>query len=217
MGSGNTLGFDAYARLDLAGLARAVRTYRKGETVYAQGAGCNDILYLQSGEVTLSVRSKAGREATVAVAGPGDFFGEGALAGQPLRIGSAIATAPTKVFVIDKTDMLRLLHEQHNLSDRFIAHLLKRNARIEEDLIDRLFDPVEKRLARALLLLARYGEQDTPLQVIPRTSPERLAGIIGTTRSVVSVVLKKFKRLGFIGGDGPLRINSSLLAVVLRE
>jgi CRP/FNR family cyclic AMP-dependent transcriptional regulator len=217
MGSRNTPAFDAQAFLDSAGLARTVTTYRKGETVYAQGDVCKAIMYLQKGEVKLSVLSKTGREAIVAVVGPGNFFGEGALAGQPLRIGSATANTRARILVIDKTDMLRLLHEQHSLSDRFIAHLLTRNIRIEEDLIDQLFDSMEKRLARALLLLARYGEQDRPLRTIPRVSQETLAGIIGTTRAHVNLLMKKFRKLGFIEGNGTLTINSSLLGVVLHD
>jgi CRP-like cAMP-binding protein len=174
-------------------------------------------MYVQKGEVKLSVLAKTGRVAIVAVVGPGNFFGEGALAGQALRIGSATANTPTRILVIEKTDMLRLLHEQHGLSSRFIAHLLARNLRIEEDLIDQLFDSVEKRLARALLLLARYGEQDRPLRTIPRVSQETLAGIIGTTRSRVNLFMKKFRKLGFIGGNGALAIDSSLLSVVLHN
>jgi CRP/FNR family cyclic AMP-dependent transcriptional regulator len=217
MGSRKTPALDAQAFLDSAGFARTITVYRKGETVYAQGDVCEAILYVQKGEVKLSVLSKTGRQAIVAVVGPGNFFGEGALAGQPLRIGSATANTPTRIFAIDKTDMLRLLHEQHGLSNRFIAHLLARNIRIEEDLIDQLFDSVEKRLARALLLLARYGAQDRPLRVIPKVSQETLAGIVGTTRSHVNVFMKKFRKLGFIGGNGALTINRSLLGVVLHD
>ncbi len=217
MGSKKTPAFDAQAFLDSAGLARTVATYRKGETVYAQGDVCQAVMYVQKGEVKLSVLAKTGRVAIVAVVGPGNFFGEGALAGQALRIGSATANTPTRILVIEKTDMLRLLHEQHGLSSRFIAHLLARNLRIEEDLIDQLFDSVEKRLARALLLLARYGEQDRPLRTIPKVSQETLAGIIGTTRSRVNLFMKKFRKLGFIGGNGALAINSSLLGVVLHD
>ncbi len=217
MGSKNTAAFDAQAFLDSAGLAGTVATYRTGQTVYAQGDVCLAVMYLQKGEVKVSVLSKTGREAIVAVVGPGDFFGEGALAGQPLRIGSATANTPARILVIDKTDMLRLLHEQRGLSDRFIAHLLTRSIRIEEDLIDQLFDSVEKRLARALLLLARYGEQDRPLRIIPRVSQETLAGIIGTRQSRVNFFMKKFRKLGFIGGRGALTINTSLLSVVLHN
>ena len=217
MGSKKTPAFDAQAFLDSAGLARTVTSYRKGETVYAHGDVCKAVMYVQKGKVKLSVLAKTGRVAIVAVVGPGIFFGEGALAGQALRIGSATANTPTRILVIEKTDMLRLLHEQHGLSSRFIAHLLARNLRIEEDLIDQLFDSVEKRLARALLLLARYGEQDRPLRTIPKVSKETLAGIIGTTPSRVNLFMRKFRKLGFIGGNGALAIDSSLLSVVLHN
>jgi len=217
MGSRNTAAFDAHALLDSAGVARTVTTYRKGEAVYAQGDACKAVMYLQKGEVRLSVLAKTGRVAPVAVVRPGDFFGEGALAGQAFRTGSATASALARVLVIDKADMLRLLHEDHRLSSRFIAHLLTRNARIEKDLIDHLFGSVERRLARALLLLAQYGEQDRPLRTIPSVSRETLAGIVGTTRSRVNLVMKKFRKFGFIGGNGALTINSSLLGVVLHD
>jgi CRP/FNR family transcriptional regulator, cyclic AMP receptor protein len=217
MESQHTPAFDAQAFLDSAGLARTVEKYRKGETVYAQGDPCKAVMYIQKGQVKLSVRAKTGREAVVAIVGSGSFFGEGALAGQPLRIGSASASVRATILIIDKTDMLRLLHDHHALSDRFIAHLLTRNVRIEEDLINQLFGSIEKRLARALLLLARYGGLDRPLPVIPAVAHETLAGIIGTTQSRVNVLMKKFRRLGFIGGNGTLTINRSLLSIVLHD
>ena len=176
-------------------------------------------MYIQSGGVKLSVLSKTGREAVVAMLGPGDFFGEGCLAGQPLRMGSATAITPSTILLVDKAEMVQLLHKQHAMSDRFIAHMLARNIRIEEDLIDQLFNSSEKRLARALLLLARYGKQDQPVAVVPKLSQETLAEMIGTTRSRVNFFLNKFKKLGFIEYDGelPLKINSSLLSVVLHD
>jgi CRP-like cAMP-binding protein len=170
------------------------------------------------------VLSKAGREAVVAMLGPGDFFGEGCLAGQPVRMGTATAITPSTVLVIEKDRMVKLLHKQHALSDRFISHMLGRNIRIEEDLIDQLFNSSEKRLARALLLLARYGQQDKPQRVVPKISQETLAEIVGTTRSRVNFFLNKFRKLGFIDYNddlkelnGGLRINNSLLSVVLHE
>jgi len=165
------------------------------------------------------VLSNSGREAVVAMLGPTDFFGEGCLAGQPLRMGSATAITPTVVLQVRKEEMVRLLHTQHAMSDRFISHMLSRNLRIEEDLIDQLFNSSEKRLARALLLLARYGKQDKPARVVPKVSQSTLAEMIGTTRSRVNFFLNKFKRLGFIEYDGeiPLKINSSLLSVVLHD
>ena len=176
-------------------------------------------MYIRSGGVKLSVLSKSGREAVVAMLGPGDFFGEGCLAGQPLRMGSATAITPTVILLVRKEEMVRLLHTEHAMSDRFISHMLSRNLRIEEDLIDQLFNSSEKRLARALLLLARYGKQDKPARVVPRVSQETLAEMIGTTRSRVNFFLNKFKKLGFIEYDGelPLKVNSSLLSVVLHD
>jgi CRP-like cAMP-binding protein len=155
----------------------------------------------------------------VAMLGPGDFFGEGCLAGQRFRMGSATAMTPSAILSVDKQKMIRLLHKQHAMSDRFIAHMLARNARIEEDLIDQLFNSSEKRLARALLLLARYGKQDKPARVVPKVSQETLAEMVGTTRSRVNFFLNKFKRLGFIeyNGETPLKINNSLLSVLLHD
>ncbi len=209
--------FDAQAFLDCAGVARTVATYRKAETIYAQGDACTTVMYLQHGEVTLSVLSKMGRQAIVAVIGPARFFGEGGLAGQPLRMGSATANEPSTVLLIEQLEMQRVLHEQHDLSDRFIGHLLTRNIRIEADLVDQLFNRAEKRLARALLLLARYGEPDVPQRVIPPISQEKLAEIVGTTRSRVNFFMNKFRSLGFIETDHGLKINSSLLSVVLHD
>jgi CRP-like cAMP-binding protein len=216
MGYKTPSSFDPQAFLDSTGVARTVIAYRKAETIYSQGDACKTVLYLQKGEVTLSVQSKTGREATVAVLGPGDFFGEGALAGQAVRAGNARANAPSTILAIETTEMLRVLHEQHALSDRFIAHLLTRNLDIEEDLIDQLFNGAEKRLARALLLLAHYGEPGRPQRMISKISQKTLADKAGITRARVSSLMNKFKRLGFIENDG-LTINSSLLNVVLHD
>ena len=208
--------FDTQALLDSAGVARTVVAYRKAETIYSQGEASETVMYLQRGEVKLSVLSNMGREAIVAVLGPGNFFGEGALAGQRLRVKSATANAPSTILVIEKNEMLRVLHEQHALSDWFIGHLLTRNIRIEEDLIDQLFNCAEKRLARALLVLARYGEPGRPRRMIPKISQETLAEMIGITRARVNFFMNRFKTLGFIEADG-LTINSSLLNVVLHD
>ena len=193
--------------------------FKRGEAVFTQGDACEHVMYIQAGGVKLSVLSKTGREAVVAMLGPGDFFGEGCLAGQPIRMGSATAIAPSTILLVDKEKMVGLLHKQHAMSDRFISHMLSRNIRIEEDLIDQLFNSSEKRLARTLLLLARYGKQDKPVRVVPRISQETLAEMIGTTRSRVNFFLNKFKKLRFIEYDGelPLKINSSLLSVVLHD
>jgi CRP/FNR family cyclic AMP-dependent transcriptional regulator len=210
--------FDAQAFLDAPGLANAVGQYGRGETVFTQGDVCKDVLYIQSGGIKLSVLSKAGREAVVAILGPGDFFGEGCLAGQRVRMGSATAITPSVVRQIGMDKMSRMLHQQRGMSSRFITHMLSRNIRIEEDLIDQLFNSSEKRLARTLLLLAQYGKPDTA-RVVPEISQETLAKMIGTTRSRVNFFLNKFKRLGFIEYNGrvPLKINSTLLSVVLHD
>jgi CRP/FNR family cyclic AMP-dependent transcriptional regulator len=211
------LAFDAQTFLDSAGLARKVREFKKGEIVYLQGDAAKDVMYLQKGGVRISVASGAGKEAVVAILGPGDFFGEGSLAGQPVRMGTATAITPSTVLLIEKVEMLKVLHEQHSLSDRFIKFMLARNIRIEEDLVDQLFNSSEKRLARALLLLARYGKEDRPHGMLPRISQETLAEMIGTTRSRVNFFMNKFRKLGFIKYNGGLQINTSLLSVVLHD
>ncbi len=213
--------FNAQAFLDSEGLSKTIVEYKRDDVVFAQGDRCESVMYIQTGGVKLSVLSKAGREAVVAMLGPGDFFGEGCLAGQPIRIGSATAVAPSNVLVIEKKQMIDVLHRQHALSDRFISHMLSRHVRIEQDLIDQLFNSSEKRLARALLLLARYGKQEKPRQVVAKISQETLSEMIGTTRSRVNFFMNKFKKLGFIDYDGDLdagiQVNSSLLSVVLHD
>jgi len=213
--------FNAQAFLESSGIARKIVDYERADAIFTQGDPCDHVMYIQKGAIKLSVLSKAGREAVVAMLGPGEFFGEGCLAGQPVRMGTATATTESTILLIDKTQMVRLLHKQHALSDRFIAHMLARNIRIEEDLIDQLFNSSEKRLARTLLLLARYGQRDKPRQIVPKISQETLSEMVGTTRSRVNFFMNKFKRLGFIEYDGDLEagieINSSLLSVVLRD
>jgi CRP/FNR family cyclic AMP-dependent transcriptional regulator len=209
--------FDAQQFLDSAGIARKIVEYGRGVVIFAQGDVCSSVLYIQKGTVKLSVISKTGREAVVGMLGSGDFFGEGCLAGQPVRMGSATAVTPCTILTIEKNRMVRLLHKQHAMSDRFITHVLARNISIEEDLIDQLFNSSEKRLARALLLLSRYGKRDQPQRVVPTMSQQTLAEMVGTTRSRVNFFLNKFKRLGFIEYDGGLKINSSLLSVVLHD
>jgi CRP/FNR family transcriptional regulator, cyclic AMP receptor protein len=209
--------FDAKAFLDSAGVDRRVVEYRRGDIVFAQGDPGDHVLYIQKGGVKLSVLSKAGRQAVVAMLGPGEFFGEGCLAGQRVRMGSATVTTPTTILAVDRDRMTDLLHEEHALSDRFIAHMLARNIRIEEDLIDQLFNSSEKRLARALLLLARYGQPSRPVRAVPPISQETLAEMVGTTRSRVNFFMKKFQRLGFIDYSAGLKVNNSLLTVVLHD
>jgi CRP/FNR family cyclic AMP-dependent transcriptional regulator len=211
------LAFDAQAFLDSAGVARRVTELRRAEIVYAQGDAAKSVMYVQSGGVKLSVINEVGKEAVVAILGPGDFFGEGCLAGQPVRMGTATAVTPSIVLVIEKNEMFKVLHEEHDLSDRFIKFMLARNIRIEEDLVDQLFNSSEKRLARTLLLLARYGKEDQPHGVLPKMSQEMLAEMVGTTRSRVNFFMNKFRKLGFIKYNGGLQINTSLLSVVLHE
>src|SRR5688500_2526233 len=203
------LDFSAKTFLGSAGLAKTIVRYARDEVIFAQGDSCQHVLYVQSGGVKLSVLSETGREAVVAMLGPGDFFGEGCLAGQPVRMGSATAMTPSRILLVGKSLMVELLHKQHAMSDRFISHMLGRNIRIEEDLIDQLCSSIEERLARTLLLLARYGKQDKPVRVLPSISQETLAEMVGTTRSRVNFFLNKFKKLGFIEYDGklPLKIN----------
>jgi CRP-like cAMP-binding protein len=212
-------GFDAQAFLDSAGVARRIARYARGDSIFTQGDACAHVLYVQSGRVKLSVLSKTGREAVVAMIGPGDFFGEGCLAGQPRRTGSATALTTCTVMFVAKSRMVRLLHEQRAMSDRFISHMHARNLRMEEDLVDQLFNSSEKRLARALLLLARDGKRGRPVRVVPKVSQDTLAKMVGTTRSRVNFFLNKFKRLGLIDyqRELPLRINSSLSRVVLDD
>jgi CRP-like cAMP-binding protein len=209
--------FDAQLFLDSVGVARRIAEFPKKATIYAQGDPAKNVMYIQQGGVKLSVVNGAGREAVVATLKPGDFFGEGCLAAQPIRIGAATAIAPTTVLVIEKDEMIRVLHAEHEFSDRFISYMLTRNIRIEADLVDQLFNSTEKRLARALLLLAQYGKDDQPQRVLPKISQEMLAETIGTTRSRVNLFMNKFKKMGFIKYDGGLQINSSLLSVVLHE
>jgi CRP/FNR family cyclic AMP-dependent transcriptional regulator len=209
--------FDVRAFLDSAGVARKIVEFQKKTTIFAQGDAATHVMYIQQGGVRLSVVNETGKEAVVAILKPGDFFGEGCLAGQPLRMGWATSAAPTTVLVIDKDEMIRVLHAEHEFSDRFIAYMLSRNIRVEEDLIDQLFNSTEKRLARTLLLLARYGKNGEPQKILPKVSQETLAEMIGTTRSRVNLFMNKFKKLGFIDKKNGLEINSSLLSVVLHE
>jgi CRP/FNR family transcriptional regulator, cyclic AMP receptor protein len=211
--------FNAQAFLDSVAVPGSVMQYAREDTVFRQGDVSDEVMYIQSGGIKLSVLSKTGKEAVVAMLGPGDFFGEGCLAGQKVRMGTATAITPSAVMLLSKEKMVKLLHKQPAMADRFISHMLTRNIRIEEDLIDQLFNSSEKRLARTLLLLARYGRQDKPIRTVPKISQETLAEMIGTTRSRVNFFLNKFKKLGFIEYDGelPIKINNSLLSVVLHD
>ena len=209
--------FNAQEFLDTAGVARKIQEYRRGESIYSQGDAAETVMYVQQGGVKLSVVNGSGKEAVVAMFGPTDFFGEGCMAGQRVRMGTTSAVTPTTLLVIEKKELLRALHAQHELSDHFIAYMLGRNIRVEEDLIDQLFNSSEKRLARTLLLLARYGKQEQPDHVLPRVSRETLASMVGTTRSRVNFFMNKFRKLGFIEYNGKIKVNKSLLTVVLHE
>ena len=212
------IAFNAQLFLDSAGVAKKVAEFRVKATIFAQGDPAKTVMYIQKGRVKLSVVNAIGKEAVVAMLGPGDFFGEGCLAGQMICIATATATTPTVVLAIEKDEMNRVLHTEHAFSDRFIKHMLSRNIRVEADLVDQLFNSTEKRLARTLLLLARYGKEDNqPEKVLAKISQETLAEMIGTTRSRVNLFMGKFKRLGFIHDDGGLHINPSLLSVVLHD
>jgi CRP-like cAMP-binding protein len=208
---------DAQPFLDASATAKTIMECRRGETIFTQGDRGKDVLYIQTGGVKLSVQSNTGREAVVAMLGPGDFFGEECLTGQAARMGSATAITPSVIFLLAKSTMVRLLQKERAMSDHFIAHLLSRNSRTEEDLIDQLFNTSEKRLARSLLLLARYGMAGKPARVVPKISQETLAEMVGTTRSRVNFFMKKFQRLGFIDYRKGLKVNSSLLTVVLHD
>jgi len=209
--------FDAEAFLRSAGAGKTIVTYQPTDIIFSQGDACDSVMYIQEGAVKLSVLSHGGKEAVVGMLGPGDFFGERALAGHPVRLEAATAMTATTVLIVPKQQMIRLLHDQHALSDRFITYMLARNIRIEEDLVDQLFNSSEKRLARTLLLLARYGKPEQTHRVLPRISQETLAEMIGTTRSRVNFFMNKFKKLGFIEYNGGLKVNHSLLTVIVHD
>ena len=202
---------------ELAGVSSHAAEYKSGGVIFAQGQPANTVMFIKKGTVKLSVVSRAGKEAVVGLLKSGDFLGEGCLAGQSRRMATATALAPTRMLFLDRQEMIARLHDNVRFSDRFLSHMLARNIRIEEDLVDQLFNSSEKRLARALLLLARYGERKQPQRVLPRLSQELLAEMIGTTRSRVNFFMNKFRKLGFIEYNGGLKIDSSLLSVVLHD
>jgi CRP/FNR family transcriptional regulator, cyclic AMP receptor protein len=209
--------FDAEVFLQSVGASRRVEEFRKKQTIFSQGDAADSVMYLQNGSVKLTVVNESGKEAVVAIIGAGDFFGEGGMAGQKLRIATATAVVPTTILIIEKEEMMRVLHTEHALSDRFISHILARNIRVEADLVDQLFNSTEKRLARTLLLLARYGEEGQSEKILQKVSQETLAEMIGTTRSRVNMFMTKFRKLGLIEYNGRITINKSLLTVVLHE
>jgi CRP/FNR family transcriptional regulator, cyclic AMP receptor protein len=203
--------------LDTAGISRRIAEFRRNESVYTQGDAADSVMYIQKGGVKFSVVNGSGKEAVVAMFGPTDFFGEGCMAGQTVRMGTATAVTPSTILIIERDELLRVLHTHQELSDHFIRYMLAHNIRVEEDLVDQLFNSSEKRLARTLLLLARYGKQDHPVRTLPRVSQETLASMVGTTRSRVNFFMNKFRKLGFIEYNGKIKVNKSLLTVVLHE
>ena len=209
--------FDVDKFLANIGDGRTIVRVRKKESVYAQGDACDAIFYIKKGKVKLTVVSETGKEATIAILNPTDFFGEGCLTAQQLRLGSATAMSDCELMRIGKTAMASALRSQHALSDLFVAYLLGRNIRYEADLVDQLFNSSEKRLARILLLLARFGKEGKPEKVIPRMSQQTLAEMVGTTRSRVSFFMNRFRELGFIKYNGEIEVHSSLLSVVLND
>ncbi|MGB8889691.1 MAG: Crp/Fnr family transcriptional regulator [Candidatus Korobacteraceae bacterium] len=214
----NSRKFDPKKFLASIGEGREIIAFEKGHTIYAQGDATDAVFYAQKGKIKLTVVSQTGKEATVAVLGEGSFFGEGGLAGQSRRMGSASAMTDCTILRIDQNSMIGALHREHLLSDLFVSHLLARNIRYEEDLVDQLFNSSEKRLARILLLLAHFGKEGKPEIVIPKISQESLAEMVGTTRSRVSFFMNRFRKLGFVEYDGSgMKVHSSLLNIVLHD
>jgi CRP/FNR family transcriptional regulator, cyclic AMP receptor protein len=209
--------FDVKRFLANIGEGRKIVRVRRKQKVYVQGDPCDAVFYIQTGKIKLTVVSKTGKEATIAILNATDFFGEGCLAGQPLRMGAATAMTDCELMRMENKAMRHALHREHKLSDMFVAYLLGRNIRYEEDLVDQLFNSSEKRLARILLLLARFGKDGRPEKVIPKISQETLAEMVGTTRSRVSFFMNRFRKLGFIKYNGELEIHSSLLNIVLHD
>ena len=209
--------FNPQVYLDSVGVSRRVAEFRRKQSIFSQGEAADSVMYVQKGSVKFTVVNESGKEAVVAIFSAGDFFGEGGMAGQTIRMGTATAIVPTIVLIIGKDEMMRVLHAEHELSDRFITYMLARNIRVEADLVDQLFNSTEKRLARTLLLLARYGKEGQPERVLQKVSQETLAEMIGTTRSRVNMFMNKFRKLGFIEYNGEIKVNKSLLTVVLHE
>jgi CRP-like cAMP-binding protein len=209
--------FDLKAFLAKAGDGRTILEYRQKQTLFSQGDPADAVLYILKGKIKLTVLSRHGKEAVIAMLGPDDFFGEGCLAGQPLRMATATATTDGSIMTLEKKAIIRLLHEQPTFSERFMSYVLSRNIRIEEDLVDQLFNSSEKRLARTLLLLAHIGKEREAEVVVPKISQEGLAEIIGTTRARVSFFMNRFRQLGLIEYNGELRVHSALLNIVLHD
>jgi CRP/FNR family transcriptional regulator, cyclic AMP receptor protein len=209
--------FDPQIFLSTLDGGRKIAAFPKKQTIFVQGNRSDAVFYIQKGKVKLTVVSKSGKEATIAILGEGEFFGEGCLTGQPLRLSTATAMADCSLMRIEKQAMIEVLHREHAFSDMFVAYLLTRNIRYEEDLVDQLFNSSEKRLARILLLLAHFGKDGKPEVAIPKITQETLAEMVGTTRSRVSFFMNRFRKLGFIRYNGELEVHSSLLNIVLHD
>jgi len=209
--------FDPQTFLTKIEEGKTTRQYRSKQVIYSQGDAADAVFYVQSGKVRLTVVSTRGKEAVIGLVDPGSFFGEGCLTAQPLRMSTAVAIEPSSILRVDKAHMVRSLHREQEFAELFIAYLLSRNVRMEEDLVDQLFNSSEKRLARTLLLLAHFGKESKPETVIPKVSQETLAAMVGTTRSRVSYFMNRFRKLGFIHYNGGLQVHSALLTVVLRD
>jgi CRP/FNR family transcriptional regulator, cyclic AMP receptor protein len=209
--------FDANVFLNTVGNGRSVSDYRKNDRIFSQGDAADSVFYIQNGQAKVCVISEAGKEAVVALHGSGDFFGEGCLTGQPLRLATVIAITDCIIMRLDKAAIVRTLHDEPKFSERFMSYILARNARVEEDLVDQLFNSSEKRLARVLLLMANFGKEARPEPIIAKISQETLAEMVGTTRSRVSFFMNRFRKLGFIKYNGDLEVHNSLLNVVLYD
>src|SRR6266853_4771640 len=209
--------FDPQVFLATVGLARTITECPKDYKIFSQGDPADAVFYIQQGRVTLKVKSKQDKEAVIAILGAGDFLGEACLIGQKVCLATASAIAPSFVLRIEKTEMLRVLHEERTFSDLFVPYVLSRNARTQEDLVDQLFNSSEQRLARTLLLLSHYGKEGTPEAVVPELNQETLAGMVGTTRSRVNFFMNKFKKMGFIDYKDGLRVHKSLLNIALHD
>ena len=215
MSRDQTSSFDPGAFLSHIAIGRTVSKYKKKQIIYSQGEPADAVFYIQAGTVKLSAVCALGKEAILAILNVDDFFGEGCIVGQPVRLSTATAVTSCSVMEIEKREIIRVLHEEHAFPDRFVSHLILRNLRLEADLVDQLFNSSEKRLARVLLLLSRFGKEGPPEIVIPKISQETLAAMVGTTRSRINLFMNRFKKLGYIDYDGGLRVHSSLLTIVL--
>jgi CRP/FNR family cyclic AMP-dependent transcriptional regulator len=209
--------FDVEGYLSNSGVARKVVKFKKGQVLFHQEDPCNDVLYIQSGNAKLTIVNPQGKEAVLALLGPGDFLGEGCITGNPVRMATATAIVPVEATLIEKSEMMRVLHDEQEFAGKFIHYMLQRNIKTEADLVDQLFNSSEKRLARALLILARYGKESEPETLVAKISQETLAELVGTTRSRVNFFMNKFRKLGFIHYNGGLQVHSSLLNVVLHD